>query len=56
VGKQIKVKREKPESTYFMFVDKMDGDAYRGSQAVGEAVRHALDNGAKEIDIRRWKK
>lgn len=52
MGKRIRVKKEKPDGKFIVWVDGMDGDVYCGSLAVGQAVQHALDNGAKSIEIK----
>ena len=48
--------RQWTDEKYFVFVDGMDGDGYIGVVAVGEAVTHALLNGAKKVEIKRVKK
>lgn len=46
-----RVNQDEDDGAYFMFVDGMDGDLYNGSLAVGDAVSHALSNGAKDVRV-----
>lgn len=48
--------RQWTDESYWVFVDGMDGDGYKGPESTGEAVTHALLNGAKKVEVRRVKK
>ena len=48
--------RQWTDEDYFVFVDGMDGDGYRGAVSAGGAVTHALLNGAKKVEVKRVKK